>query len=161
MSRRVLYAGSFDPPTMGHLDLIERARRDFGEVVVGVGMNATKRPMFSVEERMGFLRDHTSHMDGVSVGSFEGLAVDYARQEGCAMLLRGLRTTSDFEAELTMALTNRRLAPEIDTVFLAPSERFLYLSSRLVKEVVRNGGRIDEFLPPSIAALLEERLKKY
>ena len=156
MATRILYAGSFDPPTMGHVDLIDRAARAFGEVVVGVGANISKKPLFTVEERVALLEEYAP--SAMKVVAFDGLAVECARAQGCGLLLRGLRTASDFEAELAMALTNRRLAPDVDTVFLPPSERFGYLSSRLVKEVVLGGGRIDEFIPPRIAEEIRRRL---
>ena len=160
MTRKIFYAGSFDPVTMGHVDLIERASRLFDGVVVGVGSNVTKAPLFTSEERVEMVRDQTVAVNGVEVIAFDGLAVEAARHHGCGLLLRGLRTSTDFENELVMALTNRRLAPDIDTVFMAPSERYGYLSSRLIKEVVLNGGRIDEFIAPGIARALIERTKK-
>lgn len=160
MPGRALYAGTFDPPTQGHLDLIRRARALFSGVVVAIGVNPEKRPLFTAEERKEILTEALADLDGVEIVVFSGLAVDQARARGCAVLVRGVRTATDFEAEMTMALTNRRLAPEIDTIFLPPAAAYSWLSSRLVKEVVRNGGTVGDFLSPGVEERLRERLSR-
>ena len=160
MPARALYAGTFDPPTMGHLDLIRRARALFSGVVVAIVVNPDKKPLFSADERKEMLATALGDLDGVEILVFAGLAIDQARARNCKVLVRGVRTAADFEAEMTMALTNRRLAPEIDTIFLPPAAAYSWLSSRLVKEVVRNGGSVGDFLYPGVEERLRERLKR-
>lgn len=151
----IIYPGSFDPPTNGHLDLIERASKLFDRVVVAVLAHDTKRPLFTVDERIDMLREITSGFANVSVDSFNGLLVDFARGENARLILRGIRAVSDYEYELQMALMNRKLDPELETVFMIPAEAYSYLSSRLVKEICRHGGDISDLAPP----LVERRLK--
>ena len=153
---RVLYPGSFDPLTYGHLDLIERARQLFGEVDIAVAANIEKNPLFSVDERIGFLRRAVGSRKGVRVEAFDGLIVDYARLHGIKIMIRGLRATSDFDYEFQMAITNRRLADSVDTVFLMPSEKYFYLSSRLIKEIARCGGDVSHFVPPAVNRALQK-----
>jgi pantetheine-phosphate adenylyltransferase len=155
--RQVIYPGSFDPVTLGHLDLIERARVLFDEVHVAVARNTRKAPLFSVEERVGFLKKTLAKKKGVFVMSFDGLVVDYARSKGIQTIMRGVRAISDFDYEFRMAVTNRHLNKRIDTIFLMPSEDFFYLSSRLVKEVARLGGDVGAYVPPLVCRELANR----
>ncbi len=151
----IIYPGSFDPLTNGHLDLISRAATLFDEVVVAVLDHDTKRPLFAVEERLEMLREAVGDWPNVAVDSFDGLLVDYARQQNARLILRGIRAVSDYEYELQMALMNRKLDPNLETVFMLPAEAYSYLSSRLVKEVYSLGGDIHELVPPPV----ETRLK--
>ena len=153
-----IYPGSFDPPTNGHLDLIERGSKLFDELVVAILRNAEKAPLFNVSERVGMLEALTSHYSNVRVDTFDGLTVEYAARVGASSLLRGIRALTDYEYELQMALMNRRLRPEIETVFLMASEAHSFISSRLVKEVIRLGGNIAGLVPPSIEGRLKRRL---
>jgi pantetheine-phosphate adenylyltransferase len=148
---RALYPGSFDPLTLGHLDLIERGTRLFEEVVVAVLRNPAKTPAFSLEERLRQIREATDRLPGVRVGSFEGLTVHYARRCGAAVILRGLRALSDFEFELQIAHTNRSLDLSIETLFLATSAHHSFLSSSVVKEVARFGGDVGHMVPAVVA----------
>ena len=149
---RALYPGSFDPLTLGHLDLIERACRLFDAVIVAVLQNPTKVPTFSLEQRLSQIRQATAHLSGVEVGSFDGLTVDFARDRGAAVILRGLRALSDFEFELQIAHTNKTLAPDLETLFLATAVHHSFLSSSVVKEVARFGGDVSHLVPPVVAA---------
>lgn len=162
MKERVaLYPGSFDPITLGHIDILERATAIFDRVVVSVLRNPAKQPLFSVDERLDLIRAATESLDGeVTVDSFDGLTVEHARQVGAIAIVRGLRALSDFETEFQMALMNRRLEPDVHTVFLMTSAPYVYMSSNLVKEVCRLGGDISEFVPPAIAEALHRRLGK-
>ena len=155
----VIYPGSFDPPTNGHLDLIRRASAMFNHVVVGVLRNESKAALFTVEERMEMLAEATADLDNVSVDSFSGLLVDYARSRDAKLILRGIRAISDYEYELQMALMNRHLHPELETLFMPAAEKFSYLSSRLVKEVNRLGGDIARLVPPNVADRLAAKSK--
>jgi pantetheine-phosphate adenylyltransferase len=157
--RRAIYPGSFDPITFGHLDLIRRALTIFDEVIVVVAVNVEKRVMFQFNERIEFVRRAVKGLKGVTVEGLNGLTVEYARKKQARALIRGLRATSDFDYEFQMALTNRKLSKEVDTVFLMPSESHLYLSSRLVKEIAFLGGDVSEFVPPFVARRLREALK--
>ena len=155
---RALYAGTFDPLTFGHLDLIERGARLFDELVVAVADNSRKQPLFTAAERVAMISAHTDGIAGVSVVSFGGLVVDYAAAHGIDVLLRGLRTVSDFEFEYQMAMTNRSLSPDIDTAFVMPSQEYAFLSSSLIKEVMRNGGDASRWLPDDVAEAVKQRL---
>ncbi len=155
---KAVYPGSFDPPTHGHVDLIHRGSRLFDELVVAVATNSEKAPLFTVDERRGMLVELTRPIVNVRIDSFEGLVVDFVRRQKCSVILRGLRTVSDFEYEYQMALTNRSLAREVDTVFVMPNEKWSYVSSRLIKEAVALGGDVSAFVPPLVLKLLEDRL---
>lgn len=152
--RAAIYPGSFDPITNGHLDLIRRAARQFETLVVAVLRHDTKAAVFPIADRLEMIREAVQELDNVRVGSFDGLLVDYARHEGARLILRGIRAVSDYEYELQMALMNRKLAPEIETIFMLPGEAYTYLSSRLVKEVCHHGGKIDDLVPPHVAQRL-------
>jgi len=154
---RALYPGSFDPITNGHLDVLARAARLFEEVIVAVAHNDSKKALFSTDERVQLLRESTAHLPNVKVTSFEGLLVDFARKEQAKALIRGLRAISDFEFEFQMALMNRHLEPNLEALFLMPSEEYSYISSRMVKEVARLGGDISRFVPECVGAALKIR----
>jgi pantetheine-phosphate adenylyltransferase len=156
--RTAVYAGSFDPPTNGHLDLIERACRMFDRLIVAVAINEAKVHLFSIDERIAMLREITRGMSKVEIASFNGLTVQFAQEKGAVALVRGLRVVSDFEFELTMAVTNQKLYPDIDTVCLMPSEQNLLLSSRLVKEIATFGGDISLFVPAIVHSRLSRKL---
>ena len=151
MKQRIaLYPGTFDPITYGHIDVIRRAAELFPRVIVLVARNSSKRPMFTDEERAAMIREVFRRHRRVEVDSFNGLLVEYARRRKATVIIRGLRAVSDFEYEFQMALTNRKLAPTIDTVFLVPHERYTYLNSTIVREVARLGGDVSGFVPPGV-----------
>jgi pantetheine-phosphate adenylyltransferase len=152
-----IYPGSFDPITNGHLDLIVRGCCLFDKLIVAILRNETKQPLFSVEERIEMLREVVDCYPNVAVDSFEGLLVDYAAENGATVLLRGIRAISDYEYELQMALMNRRLRPDIETVFMMASEAHSFIRSRLVKEVFGLGGNIEGLVPPSVEGRLRKR----
>lgn len=154
---KALYPGTFDPITNGHLDLVHRALRLFDEVIVAVGTAREKDPMFTVAERVEMIREATAELDGVSVVAFDGLLIDEVRRYGATSILRGLRAVSDFEYEFQMALMNRHLAPEVETVFLMPNKNYSYLDSTVVKEVALLGGDASGFVPPVVLERLLER----
>ncbi len=156
--RKAVYPGSFDPPTLGHLDLIWRAARIFDEVIVAVAKNESKQSLFTVDERMEMLREITADLPNVVVDHFQGLTVHFARSRGAFALIRGLRVISDFEFELSMAINNQKLAPDIETVCLMPSDPYLFLSSRQVKEIVSFGGSVSHYVTPDIERRLHEKL---
>lgn len=155
--RRAIYPGSFDPITNGHLDVIQRAAKLFDEVVVAVAFNEQKRSLFAVDERVALIRETTSGVPNVTVSRFDGLLVEFARSQGASAVVRGLRAVSDFEFEFQMALMNRKLEPEIETIFMMPVEKYTYLSSRIVKEIGRLGGNVEAFVPVSVAAALRQK----
>jgi pantetheine-phosphate adenylyltransferase len=150
-----IYPGSFDPVTNGHLDLIERAAKIFKHLVVAVLRNAEKAPLFSLPERLEMLREVSGSFPNVEVDSFDGLLTDYARRRQAQVLLRGIRAVSDYEYELQMAMINRRLEPELETVFMVPAVSYSFVSSRLVREIARLGGPVAGLVPPSV----ERRLR--
>ena len=152
-----IYPGTFDPVTYGHIDVMERALRIFGRLVVAVAVSEGKSPLFSVEERLGMLREAAKEIPGVEVDSFDTLLVDYAKRRGAGVIIRGLRALSDFEYEFQMALTNRKIYNEIETIFLMPSEQYSYLSSRMIKEIAALGGDVRDFVSESVAAMLREK----
>ena len=157
MNEAAVCAGTFDPITMGHLDVIERAVRVFPRVVIAVASNPGKNPLFSLEERMELVRESTAHLDGIEIDSFDGLLVDYTKSKGIHVIVRGLRAFSDFEYEFQMALTNRKLKPEIETLFLMPKQDYSYVSSSNVREVAQLGGDTSLFVPPPVQCALEAR----
>jgi pantetheine-phosphate adenylyltransferase len=146
-----IYPGSFDPITLGHLDIIERGCYLFDQVIVVVSRNPNKKPLFSIQQRLEQIRQSTSHLPNVEVDCFDGLTVTYARMRNAGVLLRGLRVLSDFEKELQMAHTNKTLSDDIETVFLATSNEYSFLSSSLVKEISKFGGPVDHLVPPPVA----------
>jgi pantetheine-phosphate adenylyltransferase len=156
--RVALFPASFDPITNGHLDLIQRSRVLFDEVVLAVAKNVSKNATFGAEERFKILEAVTSSMDDVSVGVFDGLVVEYAEQIGASAIIRGLRMMSDFEYEFEMALMNKHLAPKVEILFFMTSQEYLYVSSSRLKELVRFGASIDEFVPPIVAEALKKKL---
>lgn len=155
---KAIYPGSFDPPTNGHLDLIARGSRLFDHLVVAILNNPQKQPLFTVEERVEMLTEATSAFGNVSVATFGGLMVDFARRQGAQAVLRGIRAISDYEYEFQMALMNRRLAPELETVFLQPAGRYSFVSSRLVKDVFSSGGSIEGLVPSTVLSKLRKRV---
>lgn len=154
-----VYPGSFDPVTLGHMDIIERSAHMVEHLIIGVLQNNSKTPLFSVEERVNMLKSVTSHLDNVEIRSFEGLLVDFVHDCHADVIVRGLRAITDFEYELQMAQTNRVIAPDIDTIFLTTNLKYSYLSSSIVKEIAGYNGDIDEFLHPEIAKKTREKLQ--
>ena len=150
-----IYPGSFDPLTNGHLDLIHRGSLIFDELIVAILHNPEKDPLFTLDERIGMLKEFTSHVENVRIDTFGGLLVDYAKEVKAKALLRGIRAISDYEYELQMALMNRKLYPELETVFMMPAVSYSYVSSRLVKEIARLGGSVTGLVPKAV----EERLQ--
>jgi pantetheine-phosphate adenylyltransferase len=157
--RKALYPGSFDPLTLGHLDLIRRGLEVFEEVTVSVVENPGKSPLFNAQERVELIREVCKGMPGLKVEAFDGLLVDYVQKKGDPVVLRGLRVLSDFEYEFQMALMNRKLHPAFEVVYLMPDERYTYVSSSLVKEIARLGGKIEELVPPRIAEAIAKKLR--
>jgi pantetheine-phosphate adenylyltransferase len=160
MSVSALYPGTFDPPTNGHVDLIQRGAKLFGRLTVAVLNNPGKDPLFTVAERVEMLQEAIGALDNVSVATFDGLTVEFARHEGASAILRGIRAISDYEYEFQMALMNRRLAPEIETVFLQPAGRYSFVSSRMLKEVFSFGGDVTGLVPPNVLKRLRGRINK-
>lgn len=158
--RIAIYPGSFDPPTLGHLDLINRAANIFDHVIVAVAVNDAKTGLFTIAERMEMLEEMAAGIPRVSIDHFKSLTVQFAQKKGAVALIRGLRVVSDFEFELTMAINNHKLAPEIETVNLMPSEPYLFLSSRLVKEIAAFGGSLSHFVSPAVERRLQEKFKE-
>lgn len=158
MTRKIVYPGTFDPVTRGHEDLVRRAARIFDEVVVAVAANASKRPFFSLEERVIMARESFTDLPGVRVVGFDGLLVDFVRKEGTHLVLRGLRAVSDFEYEFQLAGMNRSLYPELETVFMTPGEQYMFLSASMVREIARLGGDVRPFVAPLIAERLAAKL---
>jgi len=158
--KRAIYPGSFDPVTNGHLDVVERARKLFDEVIVAVAHNDEKQPLFSLEERLELLKQTVGKIDNVRITQFDGLLVEFARTEKASAAIRGLRAVSDFEFEFQMALMNRKLESTVETIFLMPKEEYTYLSSRLVKEIARLGGDVSKFVPAVVVTALDKKLKK-
>jgi pantetheine-phosphate adenylyltransferase len=153
-----IYPGSFDPPTNGHLDLIERGSHIFDELIVAILRNSEKSPLFSLGERRTMLESMTGEFSNVRVDTFDGLMVDYAARVKAKAVLRGIRAISDYEYELQMALMNRKLHPELETVFMMPAEQYSYLSSRLVREVAQLGGSVKGLVPEMVEQRLKEKL---
>ena len=159
MCQKAIYPGSFDPLTYGHIDLIQRARKIFETVIVAVARNSQKEPLFSVQERVEMLKKATVEMEGIIIEDFDGLVVDYARKHNIDVIIRGLRMVSDFEYEFQMALTNRKLSHDVETIFLMPSEQYSYFSSRLLKETALLGADLSSFMPKDVECRLKEKLK--
>lgn len=158
MKKRIaVYPGTFDPITNGHLDIIERGLKLFDGLVVAIAESPVKEPLFSVDERIKMVKDAVKKYKNVKVESFDCLLIDYMREKKANIILRGLRVISDFEYEFQMALTNRKLAPDIETVFMMTAEGYSYLSSRFIKEIARLGGRFDCFVPPNVAKMVKEK----
>jgi pantetheine-phosphate adenylyltransferase len=157
--RTAVYPGSFDPVTLGHLNIIERSAKLVDKLIVGVLNNSNKSPLFSVDERVNMLMEVTSNIKNVEIKAFEGLTVDFLKKEHATVVIRGLRAISDFEYELQIAQTNHNLDPNIDTIFLATNVEFSYLSSSIVKEVARYGGDVGQLVPTEIVHLLQKKFK--
>lgn len=155
-----VYPGTFDPVTNGHLDIIERASGIFDKVIVTIAMNSSKTPLFTKEERKSMIKEVTKRYKNVEVDSFDGLLVNYAAKRKANTIIRGLRVLSDFEYEFQMSLTNRKLAPGINTIFLMPNEKYAYLNSSLVKELAKFKGRIKSFVPAPVRKKLEEKFRQ-
>ena len=155
--QRAIYPGSFDPPHNGHVDVIERAAHLCDEIVVAVAQNVSKEALFSTEQRVDMIRESTAHIEAVTVTSFEGLLVNFAVENGANAVVRGLRAVSDFEYEFQMALANRQLQPDLETIFLMPSQEQIYLSSRIVKEIARHKGDVAPLVPEATARALSEK----
>ncbi|MDK1020704.1 MAG: pantetheine-phosphate adenylyltransferase [Candidatus Hydrogenedentes bacterium] len=153
-----VYPGSFDPPTLGHLDLINRASAFFDTLIVAVARNTEKNSLFSVDERIEMLEEITAGMDNVRIDYFKGLTVDFARENNAIALVRGLRAVSDFETEMTMAATNRKMYKNCDTISFMPTEQYMFISSRLVKEIAQLGGDASQFVPPNVAKRLNKKV---
>jgi len=158
VKRIAVYPGTFDPVTHGHLDLADRGRRHFDHLVMAILRNEDKEPLFTVQERVELLREAVKGWDNVDVESFDGLLVDYARRIKASVILRGIRALSDFEYEMQMAMMNRRLEPDLEAVFLLPSEEYSFVSSRLVREVAALGGSVEDLVPPNVVTALAKRL---
>jgi len=155
-----VYPGSFDPITYGHLDIIERASKMVDKLIVGVLVNSSKTPLFSMDERVRMIEDLTRDYGNVEVRSFDGLTVNFARDCGATVMVRGLRAVTDFEYELQLAQTNKVIAPDIDTMFLTTNLKYSYLSSSMVKEIASYGGMIHEFVPENVEKKIKEKYKK-
>jgi pantetheine-phosphate adenylyltransferase len=154
-----IYPGTFDPVTNGHLDVIRRGSRLFGQLVVACAVNIAKQPLFSLDERLGLLRSVTRNIKNVRVEAFEGMVVDYVKKQGARVILRGIRTFSDFESEVQMALANRTFAPEIETVFVCASLEESFISSRLIREAAALDGDVGRFVPPQTLQALKGKAK--
>ncbi|HEU4583493.1 MAG TPA: pantetheine-phosphate adenylyltransferase [Polyangiaceae bacterium] len=157
ISRVALYAGSFDPPTNGHLDLVERAAELFPRVIVAIGRNTARQPLFEIQERLALLQSVCAGFANVSVDQFDGLLVDYARRVGARVIVRGLRAQTDFEYELQIAHANADLAPELDTVFLPTRTRYGFVSASLVREIARHQGDVSRYVPPVVSQALRTK----
>jgi pantetheine-phosphate adenylyltransferase len=160
MCQAAIYPGTFDPVTNGHIDLIKRAHEIFSEVIIAVAANPGKKPLFDIKERVAMLKKATAGIKGVEVVDFDGLVVEFARKQKSKVLVRGVRMISDFEYEFQMALTNRKLSPDIETIFLMPHESYSYLSSKLLKETAALGADLSSFVPDFVEHALKEKLKK-
>src|SRR4051794_869432 len=156
--RTVIYPGSFDPLTNGHLDVIQRATKLFDRVIVAVAKNESKSPLFTLEERLDLVTRSVEHLPSVDADSFDGLLVEYAESQSAQAIIRGLRAVSDFEFEFQLALMNRKLNERVETIFMMPKDTYTFLSSRIVKEIARLGGDVSVFVPPHVQKALAERL---
>ncbi len=158
---KAVYPGSFDPVTLGHLDIIQRAARVVDELVIGVLVNSAKQPLFTLEERVELIRLTTADIPNITVKKFEGMTVDFARQNGAQVIIRGLRAVTDFENEMQMAQTNQAIAPDIDTMFFTTSLEYAFLSSTIVKEVAFYNGDISKFVRPEVIEAFERKREAY
>lgn len=156
-----IYPGTFDPITLGHIDLIERAEKLFDHVIVAIAVNPGKKPLFSLDERVALARDALAGFDGVRVIGFDGLLVNVAMEQGASVIIRGLRAVSDFEYEIQLAAMNRRMQSQVETLFLTPAENLSFVSSSLVREIAMLGGDISEFVPPNVMSALRSKLHDY
>lgn len=156
--KTVICPGSFDPVTKGHMDIIERASKLFDKVVVAVLNNASKHPCFTIEERIALLKETTKHLDNIEIETFDGLLVDFAKLRGASAVVKGLRAVTDFEYEFQMSMINKKLCPEIETIFLNTSQEYMYLSSSVVKQIAAAGGDISMFVPEEIRDKIVDRL---
>jgi len=158
MQQVAIYPGTFDPITNGHLDIIKRAVKIFGRVIVAIAKETNKECLFTPEERVYLAKEATKNLNNVEIESFDGLAVDYVRGRGGTVMIRGLRAVSDFEYELQLALANRRLADEVETVFLTPQIQYLYMSSSLVKQIINLGGNVKEYVPDIVYEAVKKKI---
>lgn len=158
--KKAVYPGTFDPPTYGHLDIIQRGSAIFDELLVAVGVNPRKKPMLPVNERLRLLKELTGKLSNVTVATFGGMAVDYVRSQDSSIILRGIRTVSDFEYEFQMALSNRTFASDIETVFIMSSQEYSYFSASTIKEALALGGDISRFVPPNVERAMKRKLQK-
>jgi pantetheine-phosphate adenylyltransferase len=155
-----IYPGTFDPITFGHKDLVERAVRLFDKVIVAIAVNANKKPLFTIEERVSLAKDVLKEYKNIEIIGFESLLTNFAKEQGANIILRGLRAVSDFDYEFQLAGTNRHLAPGIETIFLMPSERYTYVSSRLVREISSLDGDVSRFVPEAVIAALKKKIRE-
>ena len=160
MSTKVVYPGTFDPVTFGHIDLIKRASKIFDQVIIGVAHTSGKNTLFPLRERVEMLKKVTSNIKGLKIEPFDGLIVDYVRSKKARVVLRGLRMISDFEYEFQMALSNRQLDADIETIFMMPKPAYSYLSSKLIKEIALLGGDVEKFVPAAVAQRLKKKFRK-
>ena len=158
--RTVIYPGSFDPLTNGHLDVVQRAAKLFDRVTVAVAKNDSKNPCFSLRERLALVKQCVKHLPNVDADSFDNLLVDYVEKRGAQAIIRGLRAVSDFEFEFQLALMNRKLNERVETIFMMPKDTYTFLSSRIVKEIARLGGDVSAFVPPPVRAALSDRFPR-
>ncbi len=154
---KAIYPGSFDPVTYGHLDIIERASKVVDELIIGVLVNSAKNPLFTREERVKLLEETTKHLPNVKVKTFEGLTIDFAKQNGANLIIRGLRAVTDFETEMQIAQTNHSIEPEVDTMFFTTSLEYAFLSSTIVKEVAHYGSDVSKMVPPAVVDALQAK----
>jgi pantetheine-phosphate adenylyltransferase len=159
MTHNAIYPGTFDPITKGHVNILEKAARLFDQVTLAVADYTGKQNLFTLEERYRLCVEASSHLPNVNVGTFKGLVVDYAKSLSCNIMIRGMRAVSDFEYELSLALTNTKLNPEIETVFMVPNLRYMYLSSSMIRQLAELGSNLDDFVPPCVAEALIRKLR--
>ncbi|HVU26689.1 MAG TPA: pantetheine-phosphate adenylyltransferase [Verrucomicrobiae bacterium] len=157
--RAAIYPGSFDPLTNGHLDVVQRAAKLFDRVIVAVAKNEGKNPLFTLDERLALVKQAVAHLPNVEAGAFDGLLVDYVVEKKAQAIVRGLRAVSDFEFEFQLALMNRKLNENVETIFMMPKDTYTFLSSRIVKEIARLGGSVSQFVPPNVQEALKKKLK--